>query len=232
MSWINGLLVGFDLETTGVNPAADRIVTASWEVRQGDVLVEQRTLLFNPGVEIPAAAVAVHGISNERARAEGVDPVAGLQVLSDRLVSFLLEGAALVGFNVQFDITLLEAELRRYGLPTVAERLGGRFAPVVDPLVLDRELDRWRRGKRKLVDLLDVYGIFVDPEQLHQSDVDVSMTLELLRAMVGKYPQLDEMGLLELHDFERQAYYRWASDFSDWLVSKGKAPLETVNWLD
>lgn len=232
MSWINGLLVGFDLETTGVNPQEDRIVTASWELLRNDLLVEKQTLLFNPGVVIPEQAARVHGITTERAQAEGLDPVEGLQLLSDKLVSFLLEGGALVGFNVQFDVSLLEAELRRYGMPTVAQRLGGRFAPVIDPLVLDRELDRWRRGKRKLIDLLYVYGIAVDPQQLHQSDVDVSMTLELLRAMVVKYPQLNEMSLMELHDFERAAHYRWAADFSDWLVSKGKAPLDSVNWLD
>ncbi len=231
MSWINGNLLGFDLETTGVDTARDRIVTASYEVRCGSEVLEQVTLLFNPGVEIPQSAIDVHGITNERAQAEGLDPWVGLEQLAAKLVSYLSEGAPLVGFNVQFDVTLLENELRRYGLPTVAERLGGRFAPIVDPLVLDRELDRWRKGKRKLVDLLEVYGIAVDPDELHQSDVDVSMTLSLLQAMVRKYPQLDEKGLLELHDFERAAHHRWAVNFSNFLVSKGKAPLDTLEWL-
>ncbi|MCS4483918.1 exonuclease domain-containing protein [Gleimia sp. 6138-11-ORH1] len=232
MSWLDGVLLGFDVESTGVDPLCDRIVTASWELRRGEEVLLQETLLFDPGVEIPQVAIDVHGITNERARAEGLQPVVGLELLAGKLVSFLSEGVPLVGFNVQFDVTMLEAELRRYSLPTVAERLGGRFAPVIDPLILDREFDRWRRGKRKLVDLLGVYGLDVNPLDLHQSDVDVSATLSLLQAMGRRFPQLGAMGLLELHDFQRAAYRRWAVDFSNWLQSKGREPLASVDWLD
>lgn len=232
MSWINGILLGFDVESTGVDPQRDRIVTASWELRRGDQVLQQETLLFNPGVPIPQAAIDVHGITNELAQAEGLDPAVGLEELAGKLASYLREGAPLVGFNVQFDVTMLEAELRRYNLPTIAERLGGRFAPVIDPLILDREFDRWRKGKRKLIDLLDVYNVPVDADELHQSDVDVSATLSLLQEMTQKFPKLAQMELMELHDFQKIAYFRWASDFSDWLVSKGKTPLDSVNWLD
>lgn len=69
MAWYRELLVGFDLETTGTDPREARIVTAAViEVRDGQVL-GHREWLADPGVEIPADAVAVHGISNERAAA-------------------------------------------------------------------------------------------------------------------------------------------------------------------
>ena len=75
-SWVTGPLLGFDTETTGVDPLGDRLVTAAVVscgplgadgARGRDV----RTWLADPGVEIPEAAAAVHGITTERARAEG-----------------------------------------------------------------------------------------------------------------------------------------------------------------
>lgn len=71
MGWHRELLIGFDLETTGTDPREARIVTgAVIEVKDGEP-IGRREWLADPGVEIPADAVAVHGISNERAAAEG-----------------------------------------------------------------------------------------------------------------------------------------------------------------
>jgi DNA polymerase-3 subunit epsilon len=64
MGWHRELLIGFDLETTGTDPREARIVTGTViEVKAGEPL-GRREWLADPGVEIPADAVAVHGISN------------------------------------------------------------------------------------------------------------------------------------------------------------------------
>lgn len=73
MSWHREALVGFDLETTGTEPLEARIVTAAVvgvDGRDGEP-VRQRTWLADPGIRIPAQASAIHGISSERAAAEG-----------------------------------------------------------------------------------------------------------------------------------------------------------------
>ncbi|MDR0366186.1 MAG: hypothetical protein LBH68_05095, partial [Bifidobacteriaceae bacterium] len=62
-------LVGFDTETTGVRTEADRIVTAALVCRRADGSREAATWLINPGVEIPAQATAVHGITTAKAQA-------------------------------------------------------------------------------------------------------------------------------------------------------------------
>ena len=90
----------------------------------------------------------------------------------------------------------MESELSRHALPTVRERLGGDLGPVVDPLVLDRGVDRYRRGKRRLGDLCEVYGVSVD-ESLHTAEVDVIATLDVLEALVHAYPELARLGLDE-----------------------------------
>ncbi|GDY61930.1 hypothetical protein SAV14893_013230 [Streptomyces avermitilis] len=74
MAWHEQLLIGFDLETTGTDPREARIVTGAVIEVKGQEPVGRREWLADPGVEIPADAVAVHGITNERAAAEGGPP--------------------------------------------------------------------------------------------------------------------------------------------------------------
>ncbi len=129
MGWHQELLIGFDLETTGTDPREARIVTgAVIEVKGGEPL-GRREWLADPGVRIPADAVAVHGISNERATAEGrpADQVA--DAIAEVLVGYWKTGVPVVVYNAAFDLTLLSAELRRHGLPSLRERLGGSDPP-------------------------------------------------------------------------------------------------------
>ncbi|NTV39533.1 MAG: DNA polymerase III subunit epsilon, partial [Demequinaceae bacterium] len=147
MSWLDGPMVGFDTETTGVSPTSDRVVSAALIRRERDS-VETRTWLIDPGVEIPERATAVHGITTERARAEGAAPEVALEEIASALAEALAAGIPVAGFNVQYDLTILDAELARHGLVTLTQRLPGGVRPIVDPLVLDRHLDRYRKGPR------------------------------------------------------------------------------------
>lgn len=221
MSWLDEPMVGFDTETTGVNPLTDRIVTAALITRTGGGEPTVRTWLIDPGVPIPERATEVHGISTEHARAHGRPPADALAEIADILASALRAGIPVVGFNVQYDLTILEAELERNGLPTLSDRLGGTIRPVVDPLVLDRHLDRYRRGKRKLVDMCGTYGVVVNADSLHAADADVLATLDLVIAIAGRYPTLGQVALVDLHDQQIEAHRVWAVEFASWLKGKG-----------
>lgn len=221
MSWIDRTMVGFDTETTGVRTSADRIVTAALITRTG-AEVSARTWLIDPGVEIPAAAAAVHGVTTERARSEGAEPRVALEEIAAALADALNADTPVVAYNAQFDFTILEAELERHGLPSLASRLrAGEVRPVVDPLTLDRKLDRFRRGKRKLIDLCTLYAVPVVADELHAADADVAATLELVHALAAAYPSLRDAELDSLHDFQRVAFHDWAVHFSAYLKSKG-----------
>ncbi len=236
MGWLAGTLVGFDTETTGVDARNDRIVTAAIISRHGvDGPVERRTWLIDPGIEIPAGATAIHGITSERARAEGASPEVALDEIAGLLADALLTGSPIVGFNVAFDLGILEADLARHDLPTVAARTGATspsdVGPLVDPLVLDRHLDRYRKGKRKLIDLCAVYGVEVDGDDLHSADADVLATLDLVNAMARAYPTLDEADLKDLHDQQVVAHRAWAQNFRAYLASKGRTEnLPEADW--
>lgn len=167
MSWhLNAPMCGFDLETTGISVEDDRVVTACvvfirpTPTPPYDVTVHQ--WLVNPGIEIPQGAIDVHHITNERAQAEGQEPAGALEDIAATLAIAQVEGIPLVGANLAYDNTLLDRELRRYGLRTMEERLGRPLGPCIDVQVLDKQVDPFRskaEGDRKLTTLCRLYGV-------------------------------------------------------------------------
>ncbi|MDQ0598099.1 DNA polymerase-3 subunit epsilon [Streptomyces canus] len=222
MGWHQELLIGFDLETTGTDPREARIVTgAVIEVRAGQP-IGHREWLADPGVEIPADAVAVHGISNERAATEGrpADQVA--DAIADVLATYWKTGVPVVAYNAAFDLTLLSAELRRHGLPSLRDRLGGVDpAPVVDPYTIDRSIDRYRRGKRNLEAVCGEYGVPLDAA--HNASADALAAARLAHAIADRHPKIASLGPAELHRRQIEWYAEWAADFQSFLRRKGEA---------
>jgi len=107
-------IVFFDLETTGLNPAEDRIVElAVVKVSpRGDMIEKVRR--FNPGVPIPPEASAVHKITDEDVKDE---PTFRRTAKS---LAKLLDSCDLGGFNIRsFDLPMLLAEFERAGVPAV-----------------------------------------------------------------------------------------------------------------
>lgn len=219
MRWNDGPLLGFDTETTGLDVDRDRIVTAALVRRDADG-THVRTWLLNPGVAIPEPAAAIHGVSTEHAKAHGAAPKVALDEIAAELAEAFRAGVPVVAYNAAFDLCLLDAELRRHRLPTLPDRLLGAARPVIDPLVLDRAEDREREGKRKLVDLCGVYEV-VESGDLHNADVDVVATLDVLERIVGRFPHLADLDLDTLHEYQVTAHRAWAESFNAWRTEKG-----------
>jgi len=224
MRWIDGTLVGFDTETTGVDVATDRVVTAALVRRMagaasGSPALSTLTWLVDPGVLIPAAAAAIHGITTEHAMALGRPALLALEEIATALTAAVRRGEAVVAYNAGYDLSLLDAELRRHRLPTVPDRLGHEVRAVIDPLVLDRHLDRFRPGKRRLGDLCAHYGVRTAP--LHGAEADVLATLDVLGALVRAYPALAALSLDEVHALQVEAHRTWAESFNAWRTGQG-----------
>ncbi|MEU6534484.1 3'-5' exonuclease [Streptomyces sp. NPDC047000] len=222
MGWHRELLIGFDLETTGTDPREARIVTgAVIEVKDGQPL-GRREWLADPGMEIPADAVAVHGISSERAAAEGrpADQVA--DAIAEVLAGYWNTGVPVVAYNATFDLTLLSAELRRHGLPSLRERLGGREpAPVIDPYTIDRRVERYRPGKRNLEAVCAEYGVVLGTA--HDALADALAAARLAGAIAGRHGKIAALAPAELHRRQAGWYAAWAADFQAFLRKKGDA---------
>ncbi|MFE5711289.1 3'-5' exonuclease [Streptomyces sp. NPDC056501] len=220
MAWHGEPLVGFDLETTGTDPLEARIVTASIVGFHGGRVVRQRDWLADPGVRIPEQASAIHGISSERAAAEGRPVREVADEIAETLTGYWNQGVPVVAYNASFDLTLLSAELRRHGLPSLSERLGGAgIGPVVDPYTIDRAVDRYRRGKRTLEAVCGEYGVVL--ETAHEAAADALAAVRVAVAIAERHPEVAGMDPAELHERQIVWYRAWAENFQAFLRRKG-----------
>jgi DNA polymerase-3 subunit epsilon len=203
MTWHLGPFTVLDTETTGVDVETDRIVTAAVI----DVLPpgseptsRTSTWLINPGIEIPAGATAIHRITTEQARQHGQSPVSALAEIAGRICVSLKRGVPVVAMNAPFDLTMLDRELIRHDLGSLAERLGGydRVRPVLDPMVLDRHYDKYRKGKRTLQALCDEYGVVLT--EAHAADGDALGAVRVLWAIAQRHPELAAMDPQAVHN--------------------------------
>jgi DNA polymerase-3 subunit epsilon len=200
-AWSQALGV-FDLETTGVDTRTARIVTASVGViDESGVVVERKDWLVDPGVEIPVAASAVHGIATERARRFGRSPCEVVPEILAAIRSVFDRGFPLVVYNAPYDLTLLAAEAARVGVPALELP-----APIVDPLVLDKAVDRYRKGKRTLQAAAAEYGVPL--ADAHDAAADAIAAGRLAQAIARRYTADLNLTPAELH----AAQVDWCSE--------------------
>ena len=208
-SW--GRLAVFDLETTGVDVDTARIVSACVAVLADDGAVVARwDWLADPGVEIPDGAAAVHGITTERARTLGRPAGQVVAEIAQALRMLFDLGMPVVVYNAPYDLSLLDRECRRYGLPILEAP-----APVIDPLVLDKAVDRYRKGKRTLEVTAELYGVELD--DAHDAGADAIAAGRVALALASRYPEELDLPLAELHEKQVSWYAEQAASFADYI---------------
>lgn len=213
-------LAAFDLETTGVDLEQDRIVTAAViETAADGTPSTEWSWLVDPGVPIPAEAAAIHGISTERAAAEGLPAADAIARITDVLEKILASGTPLVIMNAPFDLTILDRECRRHGVVPLSDRLS-ELGPILDPLVLDKHVDRYRKGKRNLEALCTHYQL--RHGGAHEASADAAAAAAVTRSIGRATPRLARMPLSELHDLQVRAAAEQAASFEAYLRRIGR----------
>lgn len=182
--WAGFPMLGYDLETTGVDAHGDRIVTAALvEIHPGHRPTVS-SYVTDPGIDIPDEATQVHGYTRDRAIAEQTHtPEQLLFEVTGRLALWMGRGFPVVGFNLSYDLTMLEAENRRHGVDTLASR--GSIQPVVDVFVLDKHADPYRKGGRKLDQMCATYGVV--HTGAHDAAGDASAACRLWPRLMAKH---------------------------------------------
>lgn len=217
--WHDQPLWGLDTETTGPDPLTALPVSIALVLYDPEGRPLQGVkLLVDPGVDVPAEATAVHGITTDRAR-QG-DPIA---VALAKIATFLNFNAIspnprpVVIFNAPYDWPLLlrlaaEEQIRLpYGVA------------IVDPLILDRHHDKYRKGLRTLSSMAATYGLTL--AQAHDAKGDVAMAVALARAIAARWSAPAELAFPGLQRLQTAWYAEWQQGVNEyWRRSNTREP--------
>ena len=195
----------FDLETTGINIAKDRIVEISILKIFPNGNKESKTWLVNPEVEIPPEVVAVHGISNEKVANEPT-----FKELSKEIYA-IIKDSDLGGFNSdRFDIPLLAEEMLRADVDFDMKNM----------MSIDVQTIFHKMEKRTLGAAYKFY-CNKDLEGAHSAEADTMATYEVLLSQLDRYSEL-ENNVKKLSEFTTR---KKSLDFAGFIiVNENKEP--------
>jgi DNA polymerase-3 subunit epsilon len=181
---LNKALAVFDLETTGVKVATDRIVEISIVkvLPGGDK--ESITRRINPGIPIPAEASAVHGIYDEDVKDKPL-----FKDAAHELKNYIAD-SDLAGYNcLNFDVPLLVEEFLRVGIDFDVK--GRRIVDVQNI---------FHKMEQRTLSAAYKFYCQKDLENAHSAEADTMATYEVLEAQLERYPELQN-DVKFLHDF-------------------------------
>ena len=203
-----GRMLAFDLETTGRDPLTCRIVTSAL-VRISKAGAQPKELLADPGIEIPEAATAVHGITTEHARTHGRPHDEVLAETIADLRSAWSEGYTVVAYNANYDLSVLRALDPSFTVDGL----------VFDPYVVDKHRVR-RKGRRTLTNTCEHYGITL--ENAHEATADALAAARIAWKQARQWPELTDMSGPELMEYQAVAYFDMQQSLANWLRGQGK----------
>ncbi len=180
-------LVVFDLETTGVNTAHDRIVEIFALRIDPDGTENEYYHRINPGIPIPPEASGIHGIYNK-----DVEDAPTFENIAHELNKFI-GNSDFGGFNSnKFDLPLLVEEFHRVGIDIEIEKR--KF--------VDAQRIYHRMEPRNLS---AAYKFYCDKEltDAHTAKADTVATWEIIKAQIERYPEI-EGNMDYLHKFSGQ----------------------------
>jgi len=180
-------IVFFDLETTGLDILSSRIVQISYiKVMPNGEEIEQNYLV-NPGIHIPEETTAIHHISDEDVKDKPSFKEIAKKIAND------WKGCDLAGFNSsRFDIPLLLEEMYRNGVDFDVE--GRRMVDV---------MNIYHKKERRNLSAAYKFYCGKDLEDAHSADADTRATVEVLKAQLDHYDDL-ENDIEWLHEYSKQ----------------------------
>ncbi|MGC9374332.1 MAG: exonuclease domain-containing protein [Bacteroidales bacterium] len=168
-------IVFFDLETTGINIANDRIVEISLLKVFPDGSEEMKTMLINPGIPIPPQATEIHGISDEDVKDKPTFNEVGKNIAQ------FIEGCDIAGYNsAKFDIPLLAEEFIRAEIDFDLKKLRSIDVQVIFHKMEQRTLSA-------------AYKFYCNKilEDAHSAEADTKATFEILKSQLDRYNELE-----------------------------------------
>lgn len=206
----------FDLETTGIDVARDRIVTAHVGMLDASGRVSRaQNWLADPGIDIPPGATAVHGITTAQARRDGRPAVEVVTEVVAALRAMLEAGIPVVAYNAPYDFSLLKHEAVRHGVAPIINP-----SPVIDPLIVDKAYDRFRRGKRTLEVVAAHYAVPLDGA--HDASADAVAAGRVAQAIAERFADSLPTTAAELHTQQISWARAQAESLTEYFVRIGR----------
>jgi DNA polymerase-3 subunit epsilon len=220
--WTSREMLGFDFETTGIDRFNDVPVSYALVTVTGGDVSSVDAGLIDPGRDIPAGASEVHGISTERARAEGMPLRDAIAMVAGKVLDASARGVPLVGMQLDYDLTILETQHTNFFGHGIVAR--GWKGPVLDAVVLDRHLDRYRKGRRTLSALCEHYGI--DIGNAHDASSDAIASIKVLMSLSARYGEIRRAEPAFVFNAQSEWHREWAVSFDEWRAEEGLDPID------
>ena len=208
----------FDLETTGVDVRTDRIVPAHVGVRDAQGRqIAARSWIAAPGIPVPDGAAAIHGFTTEHVRRVGRPSADVVAEIARSLRALLAQGVPVVAYNASYDFSLLFHECLRHGIEPLQNP-----SPVIDPLVIDKAVDRYRRGKRTLEVVAEHYSVTLDGA--HEASADAIAAGRIAQALARRFDL--PPSATELHTRQIGWARTQAESLTEYFISIGRIDAE------
>lgn len=187
-------LLAFDTETTAPDPNEARLVTVfAGYIASDGTLLDSIDLLVRPidpdgtTFEIPAGSTEVHGVTTDQALNDprSIMPTTALSKLAAFFASY--PDVPIATQNGVYDYTVIERETRRHFGDQAAAEFASFLSSreIYDSLVIDKALDKYRKGSRKLVDLARHYGIPFTEEEAHTASFDAITAARIAQKQIA-----------------------------------------------
>jgi DNA polymerase-3 subunit epsilon len=229
--WYERRFLGLDFETTDKLPEVARIVSAALVVVNGaGQVIKSWYQLVKQAQPIPAEATGIHHVTTEQANAEGIDLSPLLRTIGTSLAWAFPRAVPVVIYNAPYDWTVLYEEICRAGVLEVAMR-----AHIIDPLLIDRHCDQYRKGSRKLADVAPQY-LFDRAETTakalgwHDARTDALLSCLVARQQAIQFQHLRQFTLPQLHAQQVEWYATWRDGVNAHWKAKGDDKHEDRSW--
>lgn|GEM_PF-6991800 len=214
MNFENGIIVGFDLETTGLSPSTDLPVEVGFAFDFPNKEPLFVRYYVNPEIEISPQAQMIHKISHEIVIKHGISIKACIKRLQHIFGFVFAQNVPIAVMNAQFDLSMIDHLFLNNGLEPIA------WKNVIDPLVIVRHCDPDYTGSKNLKSLCNRYGVEVN--DFHSAKADALAVAKLARKLFQKFDELKNADSESLFLLQKLWHNQWAKEFSVSLAQRGR----------
>lgn len=212
----------WDCETSGIDVFEDRIVQFFFATADAEGnLLNSFEWIIDPGVPIPEEASNVHGLTEEYLAKNGMHPEDAFTEIRKVFLSHL--SLTHVAFNMNFDLSILDAEFKRH---LAVENFGAFMRDsvrLIDGIVIDRHHDKYRKGRRTLEAQAKHYGVPFNPDEAHDAGYDVAVTAKVTVKILEKFG-------MPTNEEQSVCYAEWARGLQEYLRRSDPEAVVDGDW--